>query len=227
VFCPIALAAVATKKRFPPQVLSRSIAIEMEKHSEGRDEVLPDDPQFIGARALISEWASKFERPEVCKVPFVGRDANNWQPLIEIGQVFGYGATAHAAALAIHRPSDDPVIRVFFDIRRVFEQHGIDRIWWNELLSALDQLPDAHWDEFLGLEENEKPHKLTHAELYSLLRTKRIKSRSVRKGRETNKGFLREQFEPVWHELFGDTPAQHSKIIRLPWHKQRHTGGTD
>src|SRR5262249_9371966 len=88
-----------------------------------------------------------------------------------------------------------------------------------------------HWDEFLGLEENQNPHRLTRAELYWLLGTKRVYSRSVWKttgmGRECNKGFLREQFEPIWHELFGDTPAQHSKIIRLPRHKQRHEGGTE
>jgi len=123
------------------------------------------------------------------------------------------------------------VILLLLDIRRIFVQRGIDRMWTRELLEALHQLPDSHWDEFLGLEENQNPHRLTRAELYWLLGTKRVYSRSVWKttgmGRECNKGFLREQFEPIWHELFGDTPAQRSKIIRLPRHKQRHEGGTE
>jgi len=230
VFAPLALAAVP-KKRFAPQLLSRAIPIDMVKYPEGKDELLPDDPQFAAVRGLICEWASAFKRPQACKTPFTGRARDNWQPLIEIAQVLGYGATARAAAFALHRPSDDPVILLLFDIHRVFEQRGTDRIWTPELLKALHQLPDAKWDEFAGIEENQNPHELTRAELYWLLGTKRIYSRSVWKTtgreRECNKGFLREQFEPLWHGLFGDTPAQRSKIIRLPRHNQRHAGGTE
>jgi hypothetical protein len=218
-FAPLALAAVP-KRRFAPQLLSRCIVIEMQRHLEGQDE-RHDDPQIAKVRSVLNIWASTFERPQI-KTPFTCRTRDNWQPLVEIADTLGYGMTVRAVALAIDQPSEDPIIRLLFDIRRVFQQHGLDRIWTDELLTALHRLPDARWDEFLGLDENCDPHKLTRAELYAMLRTKNLWSRSVWKGtgnnRESNKGFPYEQFEPVWQELFGGTSAQMNKIIRLPRH---------
>jgi hypothetical protein len=60
-----------------------------------------------------------------------------------------------------------------------------------------------------------------------------IESRSVQKvvggngERKSAKGFYRTQFEPHWRALFGGTPAQASKIIRLTRHKKSQTGDTD
>ena len=161
VFAPLALAAVP-KKRFAPQLLSRAIIIDMESNPEGKDELLPHDPRFAAARSVISEFAGTFKRGETCKIPLVGRPGDNWRALIEIGEALGYGATARAVALAIHRPSDDPVVRLFFDIRRLLE--GVDRIWTPELLDALHRLENANWDEFPGIDENQDPHALTRSE---------------------------------------------------------------
>ena len=56
-----------------------------------------------------------------------------------------------------------------------------------------------------------------------------IKSKSIQKvvggERKSRKGFDRTQFEPVWTQRFGSTPAQSRKIIRLPRHKQASDGG--
>jgi hypothetical protein len=184
-FAPLALAGVS-KYRFPAQLLTRSIVVDMEKHSEGRDELWPDDPRFARVRAFISEWASNFKRPQDSRVPFTGRTADNWRPLIQIAETLGYGETARAAALAIHQPSDDPVVRLLFDIHRVFEQRRIDRVWTSELLKALHELGDAKWDEFWGLNGDDDPHELQRPELYRLLRTKNIRSCTVWK--PTDKG---------------------------------------
>jgi hypothetical protein len=228
-FGPLALAGVA-EFRFPPQLVSRAIKIDMEKSPEGKDQLWPNDARFRAARALISEWAATFKRPENCRVPFIGRAGDNFRVLIEIAETLGYGETARAAALAIHQPSDDPVVRLLFDIRTIFEQRAIDRIWTSELLRALYELENAKWDEFWGLKGDKDPHKLHKGELYRLLRTKKIQSRTVWKigvgGRKSANGFLREQFEAVWRQLFPDTPTQSSKIIALPRHRKQHTGGT-
>jgi hypothetical protein len=121
------------------------------------------------------------------------------------------------------------VTRVFRDIHQVFEGRKIDRVWTDpELLSALRK--EFGWDEFWGLSGDEDPHKLTRGELYRLLKTKGIRSQSVFKEvagrRVSKKGFLREQFEHVWRQLFPGTPAQPSNIIRLTRHKKRHSAGT-
>jgi hypothetical protein len=95
-------------------------------------------------------------------------------------------------------------------------------------LEALHRLEGSAWDEFLGVDGNRPPHKLSKAELYAMLRTKRIRSTGVWKGiggqRQYAKGFYKRQFEPVWSDLFPDTPTQINKIIRLTRHSQRHSG---
>jgi Protein of unknown function (DUF3631) len=225
VFAPLALALVAGK-RLPPQLLSRTIILDMKRHPEGRDELMPEDPSLSVVRWAIAQWATDFRRLQNVQVPLLGRATNNWRPLIEIANSLGYGATARAIALRLNRHNVEQEIVLLADIRRIFEQRGIDRIWTDELLLALHQLDDAPWDEFWGLDDNEDPHKLRKGDLYRLLRRKGIRSRSVQcargEHRESRKGFLREEFEPVWSELFG-TSAHPSKIIRLT----RHKGGTD
>ena len=224
VFAPLALAMVVGK-RLPPQLLSRCIILNMKRHPEGRDELLPSDPLLPVIRQAITQWAAEFRRPQNVRVPLSGRASDNWRPLIEVADSLGYGATARAVALRLHHHNVELEVTLLADIRRIFEQLGIDRIWTDELLRALHQLEDAAWDEFWGLDDNEEPHKLRKGELYRLLRKKGICSRSVQRTfgerRKSRKGFLREQFEPLWSELFG-TSAHPSKIIRLT----RHKGGT-
>jgi hypothetical protein len=230
-FGPLAMAGIA-KYRFPAPLFSRSIVIDMEKRlEEGRDEIWPDDRRCAGVRASISEWAASFQRRQGVRVPFRGRAGNNWRVLIEVAESLGYGETARTVARAIHRPGDDPVVRLLGDMRRVFEGRKIDRVWTDEILSALHELEGADWSEFWGLSGDEDPHRLTRAELYRMLKTKKIHSQTIWKRvagqRASNKGFLREQLEAAWRELFPGTPAQPNKFVALGWHRKRHSDGTE
>src|SRR5262249_2884263 len=150
-FGPLALAGVA-KRRYSKQMLSRSFLIDTQQSSGGEDELFPNDLECARVRSFIREWTPTFQRPKDCKLLFRGRARNNWRVVIEIAETLGYPATARAAAMALHRPSDDPVILLLFDIRRIFVQRGVDRMWTPELLEALHGLEDGHWDEFWGLD---------------------------------------------------------------------------
>jgi hypothetical protein len=224
VFAPLMMMGVR-EKRFPPQLLSRSINIHMERHRDGSDEVDPDDPKFASVRAVLSQWANGFQRPEKCELPrgLVGREgADNWRCLIEIAATLDYLATASAVASVMYRPMTNLVVRLLWDIFRVFEACAVDALWVEDLLTALHQLPDARWDE-VGLDEGAAPRKLNRADLLLLLRKKGIRTRSVWKQldngqRESRRGFYRKDFERVWQQLFGDTPTQPSKIIELARH---------
>jgi hypothetical protein len=231
VFAPLAYALVSDRRvRVPEQLVSRSIPIDMRRHPEGRDEIEPDNPQIAEARKRVFEWALTYRRPPNCEIPFVGRDRDNFRPLLEIGEALGYSETARAAVLEIYQPSEDLLDPLVFGVHQVFEQHG-KSIWTIELLSALHELPNAHWDEFRGIEGNKDPHRLTLGELYDLLDKldPPIKSKSIQKvvgsERKSRKGFDRTQFEQVWTQRFAGTPAQSSKIIRLPRHKKRASDG--
>jgi len=220
-FAPLALGTIVDRKRqhrFPPQVLTRSIVLEMEKSPEGRDEIFPNDPRFAPVRAVIFRWAETFQPPKMVKLPqgIVARCANNWRVLAAVADSLGYGATLRAAAIAVEAAGFDPEIRLYEDIYRVFEQRQTDSLWTVELVQALSEIEDAPWAS------------LTNDMLYDKLYRKGIEKRTVWKinaagGRRSNKGFYRAQFEKVWRELLGHTEAQSSKIIRLPRHK-RGTG---
>jgi hypothetical protein len=240
-FAPLMIMAVR-QQPFAPQLLSRSIVLHMEKHdAEGRDEIHPDDSRFAPIRAALSHFAESFQRPENCELPreLVGRAADNWRPLIEIGDTLGYPETARAVARAMHQPAENPVVLLLLDIRRVFETYvspgyatdelGVTGLWTEDLLAALHRLSDAHWDEF-GLDEGLAPRKLGRKDLLRLLRIKNARTRDVWKRtgdkRVSRKGFSRKDLERVWHALFGDTPTQPSKITYLPRHTKRHGGDT-
>jgi hypothetical protein len=60
-YFPLALALVE-ERRLAPQLLDRSIIIEMEKHPEGRDAVGVNDHRFTTVHRFICEWASTFRR---------------------------------------------------------------------------------------------------------------------------------------------------------------------
>jgi uncharacterized protein DUF3631 len=240
-FAPLLIAAVR-QQPFAPQLLSRSIIIHMEKRVEGRDEINPDDPCFVPVRTALLHWAPSFKRPKTCELPreLVGRGADNWRPLIEIGDTLGYPATVRAVARTMHQPAENPVVLLLWDIRRVFEtcvstgyatdELGVTGLWTEDLLAALHQLPDARWDEY-GLDEGLAPRKLGRKDLLRLLHTKYIRTRDVWKRigdkRVSRKGFYRKDLERPWHALFGDTPTQPSKIISLPRHSRRHGGDTE
>jgi len=233
-FCPLALAVYLkpqNRRPIPDQVLSRTIIADIVKDVRGRDELWPDDSRFNALLSLMSEWAGTFRRPENFRIVsrvLVGRAANNWQALIEVAETLGYGATALVVAETIERATVNPVTELFWDLHRIFEPPGIDRFWTEELLEALHRLEGSRWDEFQGIDGNQPPHKLTKAEFFAMVHTKHIWSRGVWKGigkqRQYAKGFYKWQFEPVWNDLFPDTPTQMSKIIRLPRHNQRHGG---
>jgi hypothetical protein len=137
--------------------------------------------------------------------------------LIAIGDALGYGATLRAAAIAVEAVGFDLEIKLYEDIFNVFERRQTDRFWTGELVQALREIEDAPWAS------------LTNDTLYDVLYRKKIDFKSVWKieadgKRRSNKGFMRAQFESVWHDLLGHTEAQSNKIIRLPRHK-RGTGG--
>ena len=82
------------------QVLTRSIVCEMKKSYEGLDDIVPGDPRFVPARAVIARWAETFQCPKtsVSLPPRIrARCANNYYALAAVADSLGYGATLRAA----------------------------------------------------------------------------------------------------------------------------------
>jgi hypothetical protein len=224
-FAPLALGTIVDRARrykFPPQLLTRSIANEMKKSREGQDEIFPDDPRFVPVRAVAARFAETFQRPKTIELPegMVTRCANNWDPLVAIGDALGYGATLRAAAIAVEAANFDPELRFDEDLFSVFEQRRVSGLWLDDIVQALSEIEDGPWSA------------LTRDTLYDFFYERHVEPRTVWKDmpdgtRKSNKGVYRKQLEPLWRELgYEAQQAQASKIIRLPRHKSG-TGEAD
>src|SRR5262249_28011281 len=206
--------------KFPRQILTRSAALELTKSFEGRDEIFPNDPRFAPVRAVNARWAETFQLPKTIDLPreLRGRCSDNYRVLAAVADSLGYGQTLRAAAIMIEKASLDPEIKLYEDIWDVFEQQNVDGLWTSDLVQALGEIDHGLWAT------------LTNSALYDWMYRERIDPKTIWKigadgKRRSNKGFSREQFEPVWRKLLGHTQTHPSKIIRLPRHKLG-TGGT-
>jgi hypothetical protein len=226
-FAPLALGLVLDRRlrekflREITQVLTRSIACEMKQSNERARKIFPGDPRFAPVRVVNARWAATFRRPEtLINLPreiIVARQGDNYEALAAVADSLGYGATLRAAAVAIEAENFDPEIQLYQDIYLVFERLQVDQLWTSELVQTLKEI-------------NDRWASLTNNALYDQLWKKNIEYRTIwklganGKRQSSNKGFVRQQFEPVWREFgIGHSEAQSSKIIRLPRHK-RGTG---
>jgi hypothetical protein len=126
-FSPLALAAIGT---LPKPLLHRSIVIAMERH-DGRRELRRFDGTDPGLDVAYSKtllWAKRVtldpnpEMPEALR----NRQADNWRPLIAIGDAYGWGAQAREAAVTFAKSyqDEDTEVLLLQDIRTGFDALG-------------------------------------------------------------------------------------------------------
>lgn len=123
------------------------------------------------------------------------RAADCAEPLLAIADYAGsnWPADARKSLVALqggHTIEDESTsTRLLADIYTVFEDK--DRIASKDLLQALHELEEAPWADWFG-------RPLSASKLNRLLHDFAIRSRVVRFGDRTAKGFVREQFEDAW-----------------------------
>ena len=106
------------------------------------------------------------------------------------------------AALTGMRLEREPVLAA---IRDVFGAIGWDRLQLQQIVEALHAMEAAGWDEWRGEQGDQRPHKITKAEISHILRARfRVQSRSVwpppprRPEHKSGKGYWRQDLEPLW-----------------------------
>ena len=118
------------------------------------------------------------------------------------------------------------------DIRDIFNTRGADRLTSKELVAGLNDLEEGAWSEWRGIRDNDRPHRLTQAELAALLAPFQIRPRVIwpghrAAGSKSARGYLRSQFEDAWASYCqGVTPSQPNNIRHLRRHGRRHSSGT-
>jgi hypothetical protein len=118
-----------------------------------------------------------------------------WEPLLAIAEVAGgpWPKEARAAAIALHTSGEEAdgsvAVLLLSDIRDVFGDD--DRLATRDLLDRLYELDEAPWGDWYG-----KP--ITARFLATKLKPFQVRSKTIRIGEATSKGYEKSAFLDAW-----------------------------
>ena len=213
-FCPKAIGMVGRK--LPPSTLSRCVIVELRRRK--KDEHIEkfahkDDDELANLRSRLFRWsidnvqalrAAKPSMPET----FDNRRGDNWRIMLAIADLASedWGSKARIAATKLEGASDSSTIgvRLLADIKRVFDQDGVDCMLSAALVTRLkedEEGPWSAWGRGKGLTQNSLAVLLGGGG--GRCRGSRggfgIHSQNVRPPNEPqSKGYKRSQFEDAW-----------------------------
>jgi hypothetical protein len=198
-YAAVALAGIGW---LPDTLLSRSVIIRMRRRHLG-EPVEPfrrrvHEAEGWRVREMIEVWA-KAAAPQITwpQLPpqITDRDADIWEPLIAIADAIGgdWPARARAAGVALVADAKEVEpslgIRLLSDMRLVFGD--ATEMSSKSLLQALHDLPEAPWSNLRG-----KP--LDERGLAQRLRQYEVRSKVIRIGSTTPRGYTRADLADVW-----------------------------
>lgn len=203
--CPtFAMAMLASIGDLPDTIMDRAIVIRMRRRAPG-ETVAPfrtrrDAPALNALRKRLNTWIRAnidtlmAAEPDL---PVEDRDADTWEPLFAVAELAGGGwqGRCRRACLAMtgDEADDDSRLgtRLLADLYAIWETE--DYLFTTTILQRLIKLEESPWVE-LG----RKGEPLTARGLARLLKPYRIKSRTVRMGDETSKGYARADLTDSW-----------------------------
>ncbi|MDO8876785.1 MAG: DUF3631 domain-containing protein [Pseudolabrys sp.] len=203
-----AAVALAGLGWLPDTILSRSVIIRMRRRCI--DETVEQFRRRIHAsqghelRDQIEAWANVTEVswPEM-PGEIQDRDADVWEPLIAVADAIGgdWPARARRAGVALVAASKnlEPSlgIQLLADLREVFS--GSDEMSSKAILYALNSLEESPWGTLRGKPMDERG-------LANHLKEYGVKSRSIRIGGSTPKGYRRDDLYEVWNRYLPAIP---------------------
>lgn len=202
VWCPQVIAGIKNQR---DTLHDRSIHIQMRRKMPGESvERMPLDyyENSLTLRRKILRWAidnldaMKESRPDV---PNFGNDRaqDNWTPLFVMAcQAGGHWPekvkAAYEALVDIDDDSGGIGPMILHDIRAIFDEKGVDRIWSEDLVDALIELEERPWCEW----KNGK--SITKNSMARLLKPFKVRSGDIRFGAIKKKGYKRDNLEDAW-----------------------------
>ena len=136
------------------------------------------------------------------------RDADVWESLLAVADSIGgeWPKRARAAAVSLVSAAKEAEpslgIRLLADLRTVFGETEV--MTTTTILNALHDLPESPWNDLKGKPINDRG-------LAVRLRQYDIKSKQVRIGEVTLKGYTRSDFFDVWRRYLPPPPSTESE----------------
>jgi hypothetical protein len=198
-YAAVALAGIGW---LPDTLLSRSVIIRMRRRHSGEQvegfRRRIHETQGWKLRDQIAVWArgaaSEVKWP-VLPAEVADRDADVWEPLIAIADAVGgdWPNRARRAAVALVAASKEVEpslgIRLLTDLRVVFGE--AEEMSSKSILNGLIAMEEAPWSDLRGkpLDERSLAHRLKQ---YG------VKSKTIRQGSATPRGYLRADLVDLW-----------------------------
>jgi hypothetical protein len=205
VFGPKAIAGIG---ELPDTVASRAICLELKRRirSESIDRFrrrqveAAADPLRVRLAAFAELHIDSLAqaRPEL-PYELGDRSQDVWEPLLAIADLAGNGWSERAryAALVLSKQiaaDDDSLgVRLLADIRRTFDARRCDRLATTALIAALAADEETPWADW-----HASGRPIPARALAMILKAYGVRSRTIRLGGETPKGFHRQQSEDAW-----------------------------
>lgn len=218
VFCPKAIAGIGNF--LPDTVADRSIPIELKRKAKPepvarfRHRSVVEEAEPI--RGRLEAWASNniatvaqsIEAEPDLPDTLSDRAADGWEPLVAIADLAGseWGKRARLAAKLICTDEEEDGsigVKLLTDIATVFKQPKLSTA---DLLHDLSQLEESQWGDW----------QITARKLAKWLKAYGIKSRGIRVGDQTPKGYRREDFVDAWSRYVpGFTATTQHSVFEL------------
>lgn len=200
-----AFAGINLERHLPSATMSRAIMIQLrrklpnEKVSRLRH---AENGLFADIASKLARFAEDYSKQIQQARPALpdalgDREQDNWEPLLAIAECAGTRWTKYAtdAALKLCGNRDCEAVssanELLSDIRGVFENRPevpLSKITYKDLMKALIEDPEKSWDTY----NRGKPIKIR--QVTKQLASYSIKSKTIRSGYDTDKGFEVEQF---------------------------------
>jgi len=153
------------------------------------------------------------------------RAADNWEPLQQIAVAIGgeWPERVKRIAMTITRMDDaeqapDVGTELLKDIKEVFEERSVDRLFSAELVNALHANSEAPWNSW------NRGQPITARQVATKLGDFGIKSKQLRIGYETKKGYDRKDFAEAFRRYLSPTTPQQSETTKQT---SNHAGYSD
>jgi len=199
-FCAVALAGLGN---LPDTILSRSVIIKMRRRApseavEGYRRRI-HAPEGYRLRDQLAAWAEQI-LPNLDTFPampegILDRNADVWEGLIAVADAVGGSwpdrARVAAVALVALAKGESPSLglRLLSDLRTVFGDHEV--LSTVDLISFLISLEESPWGDLRG-----KP--LDSRRLANILSPYAIRSKVIRTGTSTPRGYQKSEFFDAW-----------------------------
>jgi hypothetical protein len=215
-FCPKTIAGIGD---LPDTVASRSIPLRLKRKAPD-EEVERFYERKVGAEAEPLHQAlatlgtyhvdTLAEAEPGLPEELPDRAADCWEPLLAIADLAGgdWPKRARRAAIALSgrgAESDDSIgVQLLADCRPALDEH--DCMFTKDLIAFLRKDEEAPWATW------HRGESISPRSLARLLHRFGIRSRTIRIGNETAKGYHREQFEDAWRRY---VPPSHTPDLSV------------